>query len=74
MTDSTMETAMFTIRFDRRRVMTMAALALLGVSVAVEARSGRPVSGKLTISMASAGILLAMIALFRVPMQAGSGS
>jgi NADH-quinone oxidoreductase subunit N len=55
-------------------VLVVAALALLGVSVAVEARSGWPASAKLTISMASAGIVLAMIALFRGPMQAGSGT
>ncbi len=55
-------------------VLVVAALVLLGVSVAVEARTGHAASGKLTISMASAGILLAMIALFRVPMQAGSGT
>ena len=55
-------------------VLVITALALLGVTLAVEARTGRPACGRLTISIASAGIVLAMVALFRVPMQAGSGT
>lgn len=55
-------------------VLVISALVLLGVTLAVEARTGKPVRVSLTISIASAGIVLALLALFRVPMQAGSGT
>jgi NADH-quinone oxidoreductase subunit N len=55
-------------------VLVLTALVLLGVTVAVESRSGRAVSGGLTLSIASAGVLLALLALFRVPAEGGSGT
>ena len=55
-------------------VLVISALAMLGVTLAVEARTGKPACSCLTISIAATGIVLALVALFQVPMQAGSGT
>lgn len=55
-------------------ILVVTALVLLGVAVAAEAKRGRPVTVRLTIPIASAGIVLAMLSLFRVEMHGGSGT
>ncbi|HSP44016.1 MAG TPA: proton-conducting transporter membrane subunit, partial [Luteolibacter sp.] len=55
-------------------VLVFTALVLLGVSVGVESKSGRPATPRLTIGIATAGIVLAFVALLREPAQAGSGT
>lgn len=55
-------------------VLVLTALVLLGVSVGVDSRRGRPAMPRLTIGIATAGIVLAFVALLREPAQAGSGT
>lgn len=55
-------------------VLVLTALVLLGVSVGVESKRSRPVTPRLTIGIATAGIVLAFVALLREPAQAGSGT
>jgi NADH-quinone oxidoreductase subunit N len=55
-------------------VLVFTALVMLGVGVAAEARKGSPVDPRLTIGIATAGIVLAFVALLREPVQAGSGT
>jgi NADH-quinone oxidoreductase subunit N len=55
-------------------VLVLTALVLLGVSVAIEARRGRPVDPGISMGIAAAGIVVAFVALLREPMQAGSGT
>ncbi len=55
-------------------VLVLTALVLLGVSVGVESKRGRPTTPRLTIGIATAGIVLAFVALLREPAQAGSGT
>lgn len=55
-------------------VLVVTALVLLGAAVAVEAKTGKPAGGKLTVAIAAVGILLALVALFNMPVQSGSGT
>ena len=48
-------------------VLVITALALLGAAVAVESKSGKPISNGIAISIAAVGVMLAAFALLRVP-------
>lgn len=54
--------------------LVLTALVLLGVSVGVESKRGRPAAPQLSIGIATAGILLAFLAMWWQPAQADSGS
>lgn len=55
-------------------VLVLTALVLLGVSVGFESANGRAAGARLTAGIATAGIVLAFVALVREPAQAGSGT
>lgn len=48
-------------------VLVVTALALLGVAVASESKSGKPFSNRAAIAIAATGVILAGLALLRVP-------
>lgn len=55
-------------------ILVVTALVLLGVAVATEARTGRPVTARLTIPIASTGIVLALLSLSVMEIHGGSGT
>jgi len=55
-------------------VLVVTALVLLGVAVAVEAKSGRPISNAAAASIAAIGAVLAGLAMFKMPVNIDSGS
>jgi NADH-quinone oxidoreductase subunit N len=55
-------------------VLVVTALVLLGAAVAVESRSGRPISTRVSIAIAASGVVIAFLSLFSVPTGAESGS
>jgi NADH-quinone oxidoreductase subunit N len=55
-------------------VLVITALVLLGAAVAVESKSGRSISNRAAIAIAAAGVIIAALALLRVPANADSGS
>ncbi|MBC8128360.1 MAG: NADH-quinone oxidoreductase subunit N [Gloeobacteraceae cyanobacterium ES-bin-144] len=54
-------------------VLVIAALVLLAVAVAVESKSGKPISNRVTLSIAAFGVIVAAYALMCVP-NVGSGT
>lgn len=54
-------------------VLVITALVLLGAAVATEAASGKAISNRLAIAIAALGIVLAALALCRVPVEVDSG-
>ena len=54
-------------------VLVITALVLLGAAVAVETKSGKAISGKITGVIAAAGIVLAAFSLCHVPVNVASG-
>jgi NADH-quinone oxidoreductase subunit N len=55
-------------------VLVITALVLLGAAVAVESKSGRSISNRAAIAIAAAGVIIAALALLRVPANADPGS
>ena len=55
-------------------VLVVTALVLLGVAVAAEAKSGKPIANGTASAIAAVGVLLAAVMVFRMPANLDSGS